>query len=132
MHIEKSTNMPTVKTVFFTKMIKSALGAVAALLTFGGAGMAGEVFVNPELNTGFGSESGFGSAIVEGHVGYEFDNGAYVQAGPAFLIPDSGESEIEISGKAGIGSGPVYGEVSFITGDELTVGIKAGAKFNLF
>ena len=48
------------------------------------------------------------------------------------LIPDSGESEIEISGKAGIGSGPVYGEVSFITGDELTVGIKAGAKFNLF
>ena len=67
-------------------MIKSALGAVAALLTFGGAGMAGEVFVNPELNTGFGTDSGFGSAIVEGHVGYEFDNGAYVQAGPAILI----------------------------------------------
>ena len=64
-------------------MIKSALGAVAALLTFGGAGMAGEVFVNPELNTGFGSESGFGSAIVD-HVGYEFDNGAYVQAGQPF------------------------------------------------
>ena len=113
-------------------MIKSALGAAAALLTFGGAGMAGEVYVNPEVNTGFGTDSGFGSAIVEGHVGYDFDNGAYVQAGPAVLIPDSGESEIELSGKAGIGSGPLYGEVSFITGDELTVGIKAGAKFNIF
>ena len=52
-------------------MIKSALGAVAALLTFGGAGMAGEVYVNPEVNTGFGTDSGFGSAIVEGHVGYD-------------------------------------------------------------
>jgi hypothetical protein len=46
-------------------MLKSALGAVAALLTFGGAGMAGEIFVNPELNTGFGTDSGFGAAIVE-------------------------------------------------------------------
>ena len=113
-------------------MIKSALGAIAAVLTFGGAGMAGEMYVNPEVNTGFGTDSGFGSAIVEGHVGYDFDNGAYVQAGPAVLIPDSGESEIEISGKAGISNGPVYGEVSFITGDELTVGLKAGAKLNLF
>ena len=60
-------------------MIKSALGAVAALLTFGGAGMAGEVYVNPEVNTGFGTDPGFGSAIVEGHVGYDFDNGAYVK-----------------------------------------------------
>ena len=113
-------------------MIKSALGAIAAVLTFGGAGMAGEMYVNPEVNTGFGTDSGFGSAIVEGHVGYDFDNGAYVQAGPAVLIPDSGESEIEISGKAGISNGPVYGEVCFITGDELTVGLKAGAKLNLF
>ena len=32
--------------------------------------------------------------------------------------------DIEISGKAGIGSGPLYGEVSFITGDETTVGVK--------
>ena len=113
-------------------MIKSALGAAAALLTFGGAGMAGEVFVNPELNTGFGTDSGFGSAIVEGHVGYEFDNGISVQAGPALLIPDQGESELEISGKVNVGSGPLYGEASFITGDELTVGIKAGAKWSPF
>ena len=58
-----------------------------------------KMFVNPELNTGFGTDSGFGSAIVEGHVGYEFDNGISVQAGPALLIPDQGESELEISGK---------------------------------
>ena len=112
-------------------MIKSALGAAAALLTFGGAGMAGEVYVNPEVNTGFGTDSGFGSAIVEGHVGYEFDNGAYIQVGPAASFPDSGEmEEIEISGKAGMSSGPLYGEVSFITGDETTVGVKVGSKFN--
>ena len=37
--------------------------------------------------------------------------------------------DIEISGKAGIGSGPLYGEVSFITGDETTVGVKVGSKF---
>ena len=99
MHIEKSTNMPTVKTVFLYQNDQVCSRCSRCSLTFGGAGMAGEVFVNPELNTGFGSESGFGSAIVEGHVGYEFDNGAYVQAGPAFLIPDSGESEIEISAR---------------------------------
>ena len=78
-----------------------------------------------------GTDSGFGAAIVEGHVGYDFDNGAYVQAGPALLVPDSGETDLEISGKAGISNGPLYGEVSFITGDEFTVGIKAGAKFSL-
>jgi hypothetical protein len=111
-------------------VIKSILGS-CALMVIGSSAMAGELYVNPEVNTGFGTDSGFGAAIVEGHVGYDFDNGAYVQAGPALLIPDSGESELEISGKAGIGSGPLYGEVSFITGDEFTVGIKAGAKFSL-
>ena len=120
------------RVVFLQIMIKSVLGATAALLTLGGAGMAGEVYMNPEVNTSMGTESGW-SAIVEGHIGYDFDNGAYLQAGPAVVIPKSGQSGVELSGKAGIGSGPYYGEVSFITGDEMTIGIKAGAKLkNLF
>ena len=113
-------------------MLKSALGAVAALLAFGGAGICGEVFLNPEFNGSAGADTGFGPELCRYHVGYEFDNGISVQAGPALLIPDQGESELEISGKVNVGSGPLYGEASFITGDELTVGIKAGAKWSPF
>ena len=112
-------------------MLKSALGAVAALLAFGGAGICGEVFLNPEFNGSAGADTGFGAASLEGHICYEFDNGISIQAGPALLIPDQGESEVELSGKVNVGSGPLYGEASFITGDGLTVGIKAGARFGL-
>ena len=53
-----------------------------------------------------------------------------MQVGPAAIFPDDGDMEdIEISGKAGIGSGPIYGELSFITGDETTIGVKVGSKF---
>jgi|TARA_R100001510_G_C7652704_1_gene210612 hypothetical protein len=113
-------------------MIKSAFGAVAALLTFGGTGMAGEVFLNPEFNGSAGADNGFGAASVEGHVGYKFDNGVSIQAGPAVLIPDAGDTEVELSGKINVGSGPLYGEASFVTGDELTFGIKAGAMIPVF
>ena len=88
-------------------MIKSAIGAVAALLAFSGAGVAGELFVNPEFNGSAGADTGFGAASLDGHIGYQFDNGVSVQAGPVLLIPDSGESEIEFSGKVNVGSGPL-------------------------
>ena len=113
-------------------MIKSAIGAVAALLAFSSAGVAGEWFLNPEFNGSAGADTGFGSASLDGHVGYEFDNGISVQAGPVLLIPDAGESDVEWSGKVNVGSGPLYGEASFQTGDEMTVGIKAGARYSLF
>ena len=87
-------------------------------------------YVNPELNVGVGLDSGVGSGILEGHVGYDFDNGAYVQAGPAVIFPDAGEKEVEFTGKAGISGGPLYGEVSFGTGDELGLSFKTGAKFS--
>ena len=104
-----------------------AASAAAALAS---PASAGSLFLNPEYNGSIGSDSGVGGAILEGHIGYEFDNGAYLQVGPAAVFPDSGEmQDIEISGKAGMGSGPLYGEVSFITGDETTVGIKIGSKF---
>lgn len=120
------------KTLTLFQMIKSLIvsGAVVSVAALASPVIAGEVYVNPELNTSVGTDSGVGAAILEAHVGYEFDNGAYVQVGPAAIFPDDGDMEdIEISGKAGIGSGPLYGELSFITGDETTIGVKVGSKF---
>ena len=112
---------------FFSAL--SVAASVAALAPM--SVTAGSLYLNPEFNTSIGSDSGVGGAILEGHIGYEFDNGAYIQVGPAASFPDSGEmEEVEISGKAGMSSGPLYGEVSFITGDETTVGVKVGSKFN--
>ncbi len=113
-------------------MIKllSASGAVAiAGAALASPATAGELYLNPEANFGVGLDSGVGGGIVEGHIGYGFDNGAYVQAGPALVTPVGDEAEIELSGKAGMSSGPLYGEVSFITGDELSLGFKVGARY---
>jgi hypothetical protein len=108
-----------------------ASSAVVGSAVLASPASAGSLYLNPEFNTSIGSDSGVGGAILEGHIGYEFDNGAFIQVGPAASFPDSGEmEEIEISGKAGMSSGPLYGEVSFITGDETTVGVKVGSKFN--
>ena len=109
-------------------LIASGVAGTACVLA--SPAHAGEFYVNPELNVGAGMDSGVGSATLETHIGYGFDNGAYLQFGPALLMPDSGEQEVEISGKAGISAGPLYGEVSFITGDELGLGFKTGAKFS--
>ena len=87
-------------------------------------------YINPELNASAGLDSGTGGATLETHIGYDFDNGAYVQAGPAAVLPDTGENEVELTGKAGISGGPLYGEISFSTGDELSLGFKTGAKFS--
>ena len=111
-------------------MIKRVIGVAGMAAVLASPAYAGEFYVNPELNVGAGMDSGVGSATLETHVGYDFNNGAYIQAGPALLMPDSGEQEVEISGKAGISAGPLYGEVSFITGDELGLGFKTGAKFS--
>ena len=68
-------------------------------------------YINPELNASAGLDSGTGGATLETHVGYDFDNGAYIQAGPAAVLPDTGENEVELTGKAGISGGPLYGEI---------------------
>ena len=112
-------------------MIKRlAFGAIAGALVLAPLSARADWYVNPELNVGVGLDSGVGSGILEGHIGYDFDNGAYVQAGPALIFPDAGEDEVEFTGKAGISGGPLYGEVSFSTGDEFGLGFKTGAKFS--
>ena len=116
--------------MLFQMIKRLVIGAVASAAALVPLSARADVFVNPEINVGVGTESGVGAAVADLHVGYDFNNGAYVQIGPALVIPDSGESELELSGKAGISSGPLYGEVSFMTGEvETGVNIKAGAKF---
>ena len=36
-------------------------------------------YINPELNASAGLDSGTGGATLETHVGYDFDNGAYIK-----------------------------------------------------
>jgi hypothetical protein len=110
-----------------TLLVSGAVVSAAAVLA---SPAQADWYVNPELNVSAGLDSGVGSGILEGHIGYDFDNGAYIQAGPAAIFPDAGEKEIELTGKAGISGGPLYGEVSFSTGDELGLGFKTGAKFS--
>ena len=111
----------------FKLLIASGVAVSAAVLA---SPAQADWYVNPELNVGVGLDSGVGSGILEGHIGYDFDNGAYVQASPAAIFPDAGDKEIELTGKAGISGGPLYGEVSFGTGDEVGLGFKTGAKFS--
>ena len=112
-------------------MIKiiSALSAAASVAALAPMSVTAGPFVNPELNVGVGSEDGLSSGSLELHGGYTFENGVYVQAGPALLFTTD-DSSVELSGKAGQSWGPAYGEVSFITGDDqLNFGVKAGAKW---
>ena len=117
-------------------MIKATL-ATLALLSSGSAAFAG-VYVNAEYNQGFVGSDSLGS-VTDLHIGYEAANenaGFYVQAGPAFIAPDGGDNETELSGKVGgnVGLTPnlgAYGELAFITADDdNNYGAKAGLKYS--
>jgi len=113
--------------------MKSIILAGLLLGAAHGAAQAGP-YVNVEANSGF-TGSDYTGSVTDVHVGYEGANW-YVQGGPALLAPDAGNGDVELSGKAG-GSYPVsdalsvYGEVSFITGDDDNgYGTKVGVKYN--
>ena len=111
--------------------------ALAALPMMAAPAMAGP-YVNVESNSGFlGSD--YGGTAIEAHVGYEgalSDTvSAYAQVGPAFVLPEGGNSETEISGKVGINVAATdnlgfYGEYAAITtpGD-LASNVKVGVKY---
>ena len=111
-------------------MIKRLVfGVAAGALALAPLSARADWYVNPELNVGVGSDDGLSGGSLELHGGYTFENGVYVQAGPALLFTTD-DSSVELSGKAGQSWGPAYGEVSFITGDDqLSFGVKAGAKW---
>jgi len=113
--------------------MKSIIASGLLLGMAHGAAIAGP-YVNVENNAGF-TGSDYGGAVTDVHVGFEGENW-YVQGGPALLAPDDGDGDVELSGKIG-GSYPVtealsvYGELSFITGeDDNGYGTKVGAKYN--
>ena len=118
-------------------MFKSVFAAAAAVSMSAGAALAGP-YVNVETNAGWAGDD-YTGATTDLHVGYEGALGAgsyYVQGGPAIVAVDGVDTETEFSGKAGIGvpvtdAVGVYGEVSFITGeDDNGYGGKLGVKYN--
>ena len=111
------------------------LAILPATMIAAAPAMAGP-YVNSEINAGFAGGE-YGGLTFENHVGVDGGEGKfgwYVQAGPAVVAPEGGDTEIELSGKAG-GSYTVnekldvYGEVSFVTAAENGYGTKAGLKY---
>jgi len=84
-------------------------------------------------NSGW-SGNDYSATVIDNHVGYEGDNW-YIQGGPAIVSADGEDAELELSGKVGASmalseSVGLYGEISFMTGDEDTsYGTKAGVKW---
>lgn len=107
--------------------------ASGILLGLGSAAIAGP-YVNVEANSGWAGTD-YGGTVIDNHIGFEGDNW-YIQGGPSIVSPDGADSTVELSGKAG-GSLPLgeklgaYGEVSFVTGDEVNgYGTKVGLKYS--
>jgi len=103
------------------------------LLGTAGAAQAGP-YANVEANSGYAGSDYQGTAT-DLHVGYEGSNW-YIQGGPTMVSVDGGDTTVELSGKAGgsyavTDALSVYGEVSFITGDDDNgYGTKVGAKYS--
>jgi len=115
-------------------MIKSTIAA-ATVLAFAAPTFAAP-YVEVESNSKF-SGSDYTGGLLESHVGYEGGNDKaswFVQSGPALVLTDGADSEVELSGKVG-GSVEVadntalYGEASFITGASNGYGLKTGVKY---
>ena len=117
--------------------MKSIIIAAAAAPFIAAPAMAGP-YVNVEANSGFVGTD-YEGTVIESHVGYEGDLGEsagyYVQVGPAFVSEDGGDTDTELSGKAGVSVAvservEVYGEISFITDDgDDSYGTKVGATY---
>jgi outer membrane autotransporter protein len=105
----------------------------AALFAAAPAAFAGP-YVNVEANSGY-TGNDYSGTVIDNHVGYEGNNW-YIQAGPAVVLSDAAESELELSGKVGGTTSlserlDLYGEVSFLTGDnDTSYGTKAGLKYS--
>ena len=114
------------------------LSSAAAVALAPAAAFAGP-YVNIESNSGF-TGSDYGGSVLEAHIGADItlsdSASAYLQAGPAFLLPDEGDSDTEFSGKVGASVAMTeklnaYGEYSFITSEEdLGSGVKLGVKYS--
>ena len=117
--------------------MKLHLLAAAATVLAAPAAIAGP-YVNIESNSGFAGNDYAGSTL-EPHIGVAADlsdsTGLYLQAGPAFILPDDGDSDTQFSGKAGVthamsDSWSAYGEYAFLTtDDDLASNVKLGVTY---
>lgn len=114
--------------------MKSIIAAGLLLGMAHGSAIAGP-YLNVEANSGW-TGTDYAGTVIDNHVGFEGDNW-YMQGGPSIVSPDGGgDSTVELSGKAGGSVGlsedlSLYGEVSFITGDDSNgYGTKVGVKYN--
>lgn len=122
-------------------MLKTAYAASALTLVLAPATFAGP-YLNVETNASW-TDKKYTNATTDVHVGYAGANDTgkvsyYVQGGPAFVAVKDADTETRLSGKAGGSiavseSTDVYGEVSFLTGEEkedFGSGGKLGVKYN--
>ena len=114
--------------MWLVELIASGVVGIASVLAL--PAHAAPVYFNPEVNVG-ADDDGVGSATAEFHLGVK-SQGAYAQIGPMLQVPDSGETEVGLSGKAGYGFGPGYTELSFSSMDsDTSVNLKVGGSFDL-
>ena len=107
-----------------------ASGVAASAVVLASPVHAAPVYFNPEANVGANLDDGVSGMDVDLHIGIE-GGGAYAQIGPMIKVPDTGEVDYGISGKAGYGSDFGYTEVSFVSYDDDTnINLKVGRKFN--
>ena len=89
------------------------------------------------------TDGDYSTAVTEVHAGYEFDNGIYVQAGPAFVHVEDEGTDTEYSGKVGVSADlsenvEAYAELAFLTEDQefdfdtMNVGTKVGVTYRFW
>ena len=89
------------------------------------------------------TDGDYSTAVTEVHAGYEFDNGIYVQAGPAFVHVEDEGTDTEYSGKVGVSADlsenvEAYAELAFLTEDQefdfdtMNVGTKIGVTYRFW
>ena len=116
--------------------MKSFIALIAATGVVTSPVMAGP-YANIESNSSW-SDNDYRLSVIEAHGGYEGTVGEdgtwYLQAGPALVSPDGKDEEVEFSGKVGVSYNVsevvnVYGEYSFLTGEDFGSGVKAGVTY---
>ena len=108
-----------------------ASGVAASAVALASPAHSAPVFFNPEANVGSNLDTGVGGMDVDLHLGIE-GGGAYAQIGPMIKVPDTGEVDYGVSGKAGFGFGSGYTELSFVSyDDDTSINLKVGGKFQL-
>ena len=108
-----------------------ASGVAASAVALASPAHAAPVYFNPEANVGGNLDTGVGGMDVDLHIGIE-GGGAYAQIGPMIKVPDTGEVDYGVSGKAGYNFGAGYSELSFTSIDsDTSFNLKVGKSFDL-